>query len=683
MAVVKVQGEKRMKCILVVDDSTTNLKFVENVLIGEYKLALVKSGQLALKYLSKNPVDLVLLDLHMPEMDGFETFEKIRQLEMNQDVPVVFLTADVDVDSEIKGLKMGAKDFIRKPFVPEVMLNRIRSILQLEELNKSLEHKVEEKTAQIERLSFEIIATIASMIEAKDSYTKGHSVRVAEYSALVAKALGWQEEEVKNIKYIALLHDIGKVGIPDNVLNKPGKLTEIEFNIIKSHTTIGGDILKDIETIAGVDEGAKYHHERYDGKGYPCGISGKEIPTVARIICIADAYDAMNSKRIYRNNLSKDVIRKELIAGRGTQFDPDFLDIFVQLLDDGKLQLNIEEKGQEKTISGESSMLLSQIIKNIEEESQKNEEYDYLTGLLNRKIGENKIAQAMKEQPGCLAFVDLDNLKRTNDTMGHLAGDYALLNVGEVLSEYKNNAIIARVGGDEFLYYMIGANKEEATDIIEGIIRSFEGRKEKNAYLSVSSLSIGLCISTPKDSYGDVLQKADKALYHIKQSGKAGYYFYTNMLNGSGHKSSIDLDRLVNNLEKQGAYTGSLSVEYREFAKIYDFIRHLVERYDHNMQLIMFTLEPVKEEKFDIDEQENAMNCMENAIKSSLRTVDVSTRFSSKQFLVVLLNAQKEDVDTITNRIFDKFYKTYDSKLIDLNYDIADLLKIEQRKTEK
>lgn len=683
MAVVKVQGEKRMKCILVVDDSTTNLKFVENVLMDEYKLALVKSGQLALKYLSKNPVDLVLLDLHMPEMDGFETFEKIRQLEMNQDVPVVFLTADVDVDSEIKGLKMGAKDFIRKPFVPEVMLNRIRSILQLEELNKSLEHKVEEKTAQIERLSFEIIATIASMIEAKDSYTKGHSVRVAEYSALVAKALGWQEEEVKNIKYIALLHDIGKVGIPDNVLNKPGKLTEIEFNIIKSHTTIGGDILKDIETIAGVDEGAKYHHERYDGKGYPCGISGKEIPTVARIICIADAYDAMNSKRIYRNNLSKDVIRKELINGRGTQFDPDFLDIFVQLLDDGKLQLNIEEKGQEKTISGESSMLLSQIIKNIEEESQKNEEYDYLTGLLNRKIGENKIVQAMKEQPGCLAFVDLDNLKRTNDTMGHLAGDYALLNVGEVLSEYKNNAIIARVGGDEFLYYMIGANKEEATDIIEGIIRSFERRKENNAYLSVSSLSIGMCISTPKDSYGDVLQKADKALYHMKQSGKAGYYFYTNMLNGSGHKSSIDLDRLVNNLEKQGAYTGSLSVEYREFAKIYDFIRHLVERYDHNMQLIMFTLEPVKEEKFDIDEQENAMNCMENAIKSSLRTVDVSTRFSSKQFLVVLLNAQKEDVDTITNRIFDKFYKTYDSKLIDLNYDIADLLKIEQRKTEK
>lgn len=176
-----------MKCILVVDDSTTNLKFVESVLKDTYKLILVKSGEKALQYLVKNTVDLVLLDILMPEMDGFETFEKIKSLELNRDVPVVFLTADVDVDNEIKGLEMGAVDFIRKPFVPEVMLNRINRILRLEELNKNLEDKVKEKTIQVEQLSFEIISTIASMIEAKDSYTKGHSVRVAEYSALIAK----------------------------------------------------------------------------------------------------------------------------------------------------------------------------------------------------------------------------------------------------------------------------------------------------------------------------------------------------------------------------------------------------------------------------------------------------------------------------------------------------------------
>lgn len=662
-----------MKSILVVDDSTTNLKFVESVLTDEYRLTLVKSGQLALRYLAQNLVDLVLLDLHMPQMDGFETFEKIKQLEMNQDVPVVFLTADVDVDSEIKGLEMGAKDFIKKPFVPEVMMNRIKNILQLEELNKSLERKVEEKTIQIEQLSFETIATIASMIEAKDSYTKGHSVRVAEYSALLAKALKWNAKDIQNLKYIALLHDIGKVGIPDNVLNKPGKLTEIEFNIIKSHTTIGGDILKDIETIAGVDEGAKYHHERYDGKGYPCGLAGEEIPTVARIICIADAYDAMSSKRIYRDSLNPDTIRLELIAGKGTQFDPEYLEVFVQLFDEGKLQLDTVTVEGEKTLSGESSALLNQIVRNIEEESQKNEEYDFLTGLLNRKAGENKIVQAMREQSGCLAFVDLDNLKRTNDTMGHLAGDYALLNVGQVLSEYKDNAVIARIGGDEFLYYMIGADQNKATETIKKIMDAFQKRKEKNTYLSVSSLSVGLCFSNTSDTYADILQKADKALYHVKQGGKAGYYFHNNMVDSSKQKSSVDLQRLVSNLEKQGTYKGSLSVEYREFAKIYDFIQHLVERYDHNMQLIMFTLEPGNTDSYYIDEQEAAMNCMEKAIQSSLRSVDVSTRFSSKEFLVVLLNAQKDDVTMITNRIFEKFYKTYDGKKISLIYDIADL----------
>lgn len=662
-----------MKCILVVDDSTTNLKFVESVLKDKYKLILVKSGEQALKYLVKNPVDLVLLDLIMPEMDGFETFEKIKELEFNREVPVVFLTADMDVDSEIKGLDMGAFDFIRKPFVPKVMLNRINHILQLEELNKNLEEKVEEKTVQIEMLSFEIIATIASMIEAKDSYTKGHSIRVAEYSAILADALGWSEEEVQNLKYIALLHDIGMVGIPDSVLNKPGRLTDIEYDIIKSHTTIGGDILKDIETIAHVDAGAKYHHERYDAKGYPCGLAGEEIPKIARIICIADAYDAMSSKRSYRDSLLPEAIRRELTEGRGTQFDPDYLDVFVRLLDEGKLELKQIEVGKEKTISTEGSFLIKQIMKSIEEEAKKTEEPDYLTGLLNRKSGENRIAQAMKEQPGCLAFIDLDNLKRTNDTMGHLAGDYALMTVGAVLSEYGHNAVVARLGGDEFIYYMIGADQNKASKIMEEIMQTFKKKKEQSTYLSVSSLSIGLCTTTPADTYADILQKADKALYHVKQSGKCGFYFYNNLANSVKQKSSVDLEKLVANLEKQGGYTGSLSVEYREFAKIYDFVRHLVARYEYKMQLIMITLEPTDAEGLYIDEKEYAMTCMEKTIKATLRTVDVYTRFSSEQFLVILMNAGKEDIAYITNRIFENFYKVHDSKTMNLSYDIAEL----------
>ncbi len=662
-----------MKCILVVDDSAANLKFVESVLREQYKLVLVKSGEKALNYLAKNPVDLVLLDIQMPDMDGFETYERIRELRLNRSVPVIFLTADVDVDSEIKGLKMGAVDFIKKPFVPEVMLNRIHRVIQLEELNRKLEDKVKEKTVQIEQLSFEIISTIASMIEAKDSYTKGHSVRVAEYSALIAKELGWKDEEIQNLKYIALLHDIGKVGIPDTVLNKPGRLTESEFNVIKSHTTIGGDILKDIETITDVGAGAKYHHERYDGSGYPCGLREEEIPVVARIIGIADAYDAMNSKRIYRDNLPEDVIRKELVCGRGTQFDPELLDVFVELFDEGKLDIDFDYVDKEKTIHGEGSILINQIMLSIEEELKKAEARDYLTGLYGRKEGEKKIAKAIREQKGCFAFVDLDNLKRTNDTMGHLAGDYALKTVGEVLSLYGENAIVTRLGGDEFLFYMKDVDREEATRIIENIMKEFDERKENSTYLSVSSLSIGLCMTTTTDTFGEVFKRADRALYYVKQSGKCGYYYYNQDISVARQKNSVDLSRLVSNLKEQGAYNGSLSLEYREFAKIYDYIRHLGERYDYNIQLVMITVDTGNGETLYVDEREHVMTCMEKTIQASLRSVDVSTRFSSEQFVVILMNAQNEYIEVITKRIEMNFHKVYNKRKMTVHFDVADL----------
>ena len=662
-----------MKCIVAVDDSTINLKFVEHVLKDTYHLVLLNSGKQALEYLEENDADLVLLDLLMPEMDGLETFEKIKKLERNSLVPVIFLTADTEAESEITCLQKGAVDFIRKPFIPEVMLNRIQRVLQLEDLNHYLEKKVKEKTVQVEQMSFETIATISSIIEARDSYTKGHSVRVAEYSALIGERAGWTEDAIRNLKYIALLHDIGKVGIPDNVLNKPGKLTEEEFNIIKSHTTIGGEILKEIETINEVSSGAMYHHERYDGRGYPSGLSGDEIPAVARIICIADAYDAMNSKRVYRDSLSPEVIRAELQNGRGTQFDPHFLDIFFQLLDEEKVKIkNNTGLGERKTLSGESTELMNRIIRSMEEETRRREAPDFLTGLLNRKVGEGKIINAMKELPGCLAFLDLDNLKTTNDTMGHLAGDFALKTVGEVLTKHGENAICTRIGGDEFLFYMIGVNQGEAAKIVEAVIASFQERKEQEIMLSASSLSVGLCVCTPADVYEDVLQKADKALYHMKQSGKCGYFFHQNDSTQLVRNNSVDLKKLVGNLSDQGAYNGSLSLSYRAFAKIYDFIRHLGERYGYSMQLILITMEIRDFESVTIDEREYAMSLLEKTIQDSLRSVDVSTRFGSQQFLVAFLDAKEEDTAAITDRIFNKFYDVYEKNSVSLRYEVAE-----------
>lgn len=195
-------------------------------------------------------------------------------------------------------------------------------------------------TAEKMMFSLKMLETLAGTIDAKDKYTNGHSMRVAEYSTMVARELGWNEEEINKIRYEALLHDIGKIGVPDAILNKPSKLTDVEFGLIKSHTVIGSDILKNMVTVPGASPVARSHHERYDGKGYPSGISSEEIPLNARIVCIADAYDAMNTDRIYRKALSPDVIRNELVRGRGTQFDPEILDIFLKLFDENKLVIS-------------------------------------------------------------------------------------------------------------------------------------------------------------------------------------------------------------------------------------------------------------------------------------------------------------------------------------------------------
>lgn len=189
-----------------------------------------------------------------------------------------------------------------------------------------------ERARELEQLSEEMVETLARTIDAKDAYTNGHSFRVSEYAVALARRLGWDEEELKELKREGLLHDIGKIGVPDAVLNKPGRLTDEEFEEVKSHTTVGRVILEGMNGMKNAAEVAAYHHERYDGKGYPDGLAGKNIPEHARIISIADAYDAMHSNRIYRKALPDDVIRAELTKGCGTQFDPEFLPVFLELL---------------------------------------------------------------------------------------------------------------------------------------------------------------------------------------------------------------------------------------------------------------------------------------------------------------------------------------------------------------
>lgn len=331
-----------MKKILIVDDDIMNLKMAEIILRRKgYESVKANCGEQCLEYLQNEMVDLILLDVHMPGMDGFEVLRTLNQSEKLKEIPVIFLTANNETDTEIRGLKEGAYDFITKPFVAEIMIQRIERILEYTHLQKHLKSEVEKQTKtaeerrmKLERLTMQVMLSFANAIDAKDRYTNGHSMRVAEYATEIARRAGKTEKEQEEVYFCGLLHDIGKIGIPDGIINKPGRLTEEEFAIIKSHPTIGAHILMTLTELAEVHIGANWHHERYDGKGYPDGLKGEEIPEIARIIAVADTYDAMTSKRSYRELLSQDIVKAELEKGKGTQFDPYFAEIMLEIIEE-------------------------------------------------------------------------------------------------------------------------------------------------------------------------------------------------------------------------------------------------------------------------------------------------------------------------------------------------------------
>ena len=325
--------------ILLVDDDAINVKAVTEMLKEEYRVLAAKSGSEALKLLTECMPELILLDVHMPGMDGHDVIHILKKDPAYSDIPVIFLTSDENENTEIQGFSEGAIDFIRKPFRKDVAIQRIRRILELSYLQKNLKQEVDKQTdvaekrrERVERMSLQMVQALAHTIDAKDSYTNGHSTRVAEYSVLLARRMGYAGEKLEQLQYAALLHDIGKIGIPKEIINKPSKLTDEEYEVIKTHPAIGSNILKEISEIPDIAIGARWHHERYDGKGYPDRLKGTEIPEIARIIGVADAYDAMTSNRSYRDLLSQETVSRELEKGKGSQFDPQIAEIMLELI---------------------------------------------------------------------------------------------------------------------------------------------------------------------------------------------------------------------------------------------------------------------------------------------------------------------------------------------------------------
>ncbi|MGN1415511.1 MAG: diguanylate cyclase domain-containing protein [Oscillospiraceae bacterium] len=449
-----------MKNILIVDDNKLNLTAARKVLSGDYKVIPVMRGAQALTYLESGECDIILLDINMPEMDGFEVLAKIREMEKGKNIPVIFLTADSDSETETRCFKEGAIDFIAKPFVPEVMLSRIGRVLELEDLRRSLADRLEQKT-----------------------------------------------KEVSDIKS-------------------------------KSHQ-------------------------------------------------------------------------------------------------------------------------------------------DALTGLWNRAHTEETVNAMLAEGvPGALMMIDMDNFKAINDNYGHIAGDQTLKMFADTLRKYSvEGDVLCRIGGDEFIVFVKGVtSKSEIGNRASDIISDMCYKLEQCKFETNSSVSIGIA-QTPDDGteFNKLYNSADKALYYVKQNGKNSYHFFSDRLQEESARGgkTVDLNYLREFMSRADSGRGAYLLDFESFHHVYNFIRRFVERSSRDVQTVLFTISENENVELDVSETELVLELLEKAIYISLRRSDVSTRYSSKQIIVILMDANEENGDMVAKRIIECFDKLYTGDRVTIEYGIA------------
>jgi len=337
--------------ILVVDDQPQNIELMEAYLNPQgYEIIKAANGEEAIEMLSCNSIDLILLDVMMPGIDGFEVIRRIRADGKHQLLPIILVTALRETEDRIKGIEAGCDDFISKPVDKIRLLARVRSLLKVKAYNdlminyrQELESEVTRRTMDLkhafERIktgSLDTICRLSKAAEYKDEDTGAHIKRMTNYSVAVARCMGVDENTVENILYAAPMHDLGKIGIPDSILMKPAKLNPEEWKIMMQHTVIGANILKgsDAEFIRLGEVIALNHHEKWDGSGYPNNLRGTEIPISVRILSIADVFDALTSQRPYKKAFSVEKSMDIIREGRGSHFDPDVVDAFFAINDE-------------------------------------------------------------------------------------------------------------------------------------------------------------------------------------------------------------------------------------------------------------------------------------------------------------------------------------------------------------
>jgi len=343
--------------VLVVDDTPENLALMVSLLKDEYKVKVANGGETALRIArAESPPDLILLDIMMPGMDGYEVLDHLKHDPRTRDIPVIFLTAKSEIEDERKGLELGAVDYITKPISPPIVLARVKTHLTLKaaadflrDKAKFLEEEVAKRTREVRAIQDVTILAMASLAETRDSDTGNHIRRTQYYVKALAEQLrtnprfAWflTEANIELLFKSAPLHDIGKVGIPDRILLKPGHFDQQEFQVMKTHAMLGRDAISHAEKSLGADveflhmakEIALSHQEKWDGSGYPEGLSGDAIPISARLMAVADVYDALISRRVYKEGMPHDNAVQIIVEGKGIHFDPDMVDAFLLIHD--------------------------------------------------------------------------------------------------------------------------------------------------------------------------------------------------------------------------------------------------------------------------------------------------------------------------------------------------------------
>ncbi|DAB36282.1 MAG TPA: two-component system response regulator [Sulfurospirillum cavolei] len=323
-----------MAKVLVIEDTPEYIEMLTS-LLSDYEVYAAKEGKKGLALAESIEPDLILLDINMPLMTGYEVCRRLKQMQKTRAIPVIFLTANEGLEYEEIGFNVGAVDYISKPFNTAILKARVKTHVDLYRLQSSLQQQVDEQTKEIQKLNHEITYISASIAELKSKETGQHLRRVAEFCYLFCKFLGKDEAECEKIKMAAVLHDIGKVGISDEILNKPSKLDEDEWVVMKTHSMLGYEMLADSEfemmRLAAVI--ALEHHERWDGEGYPYGKKGEEISLVGRICAVADVFDSLLDKRVYKEPWEEKAVKEYFEMASGTQFDPKIATLLLENFD--------------------------------------------------------------------------------------------------------------------------------------------------------------------------------------------------------------------------------------------------------------------------------------------------------------------------------------------------------------